>query len=199
MSDDNRSLFHAFRTGDPNAVHAAIEAGADLIGATFAKVTTGRVSLDGVDLSNAEFDECLLSGVSFRGANLDGAFIHGSTWVECDLSGANLEGASLEGCVFKQCDLTGATLAESELKGVEFSDCTLADLSLDDATWESITVSGGTFSKVRGEAELSGVVIRDAEISEFDTSAMTISASTTNVSPTPDGFSPLSGRRTRIG
>lgn len=199
MSDATKAFFKAFKAGDAMAAAAALEEGAELVGATFSNATTGRIDLRGADLSNAEFGDCLLSGMIFAEADLSGAYFHGTTLIECDLRGANLEGASFDGCVFKESDLTGATLTATELTGVEFASCTVTDLTLDEAAWESVTFNGGRVANVSGAAEWSAVVLRDTKIDGFDTSAMTLRGCTTTANPAPAGFSELSGRRKKIG
>ena len=151
-----------------------------------------------LDCSNVEFADCVISGTNFSGADLSGAYFHGTTLVECDLRAANLEGAAFDGCVLKEVDLTGAKLTGTELTGVELERSTLADLSLDDVAWESVTLTGGVVRSLSGAGEWTGVVMRDAQVEDFDTSAMTLKRCLTNTSPAPEGFGALSGRRKRV-
>lgn len=195
---DLKPFFKAFRSGDVEAVHKLLNERVDLSGATFKEAATGNFDFRELDFSNTEFEDCVLTGVNWAGADLSGAYFHGSTLIECDLSDANLDGAAFEGCVIKKVTLAGAALTDTEVSGTEMDRCVLSNSSLDGAAWESVTVNGGRIENVSGEAELTGVTVRDAEIVNFDTGAMTLARCTSNATPPPAGFRALTGRRTRL-
>ncbi len=195
---DLKPFFKAFRAGDVDAVHKLLNERVELSGATFKEAATGNFDFREIDFSNTEFEDCVLTGVNWAGADLSGAYFHGSTLIECDLTGANLDGAAFEGCVLKQVNFGGANLGDTEITGTEMDQCRLAESNLDGAAWESVTINRGQIDNVGGEAELTGVTVRDVEITNFDTSAMTLARCSTNATPPPDGFRALTGRRTRL-
>ena len=94
---DGRVLFSGEFASVHDAVIAAGNARADLVGADL-----GGADLVGADLVGADLGGADLGGADLRGADLGGAYLRGA-----DLGGADLRGA----------DLRGADLGDTKIKG----------------------------------------------------------------------------------
>ncbi len=167
-------------------------------GETFKRLELSDYDLSGIDFSNTEWDSCILDRVKFDRVNFEGAFFDGCTVIDSLLAPANWSGCAMDGCVLKRVTIAGEVVNEAEFTGTEFEACTLDRLTFADVALNSVTVSGGRISDVRGTGTMTGVVLRDTELSNFDTTEMETQACTANVTPLPDGFKALSGRRKRI-
>jgi hypothetical protein len=94
---------------------AAVNSGADLLGADLSRANLlgadlSRANLSGADLSRADLLGANLSGANLSGANLSGADLLGANLSRADLLGANLSGANLSGANLSGANLSGANL-----------------------------------------------------------------------------------------
>ncbi|MEU0414477.1 pentapeptide repeat-containing protein [Streptomyces griseorubiginosus] len=167
---EGADLRHALLAGVD--MRSAFASEANIIGATFLRVSLTNAQLDGADLSRAVLVETNLTGADLSSANLHetvlgsapdapirtepSILIHAVLW-DADLTGASLEGTNLSGAILVDANLKGAFLAGAKLHSAKLSS---ADKSLQSK------ITGGTITEGANlaDADLTGADLTNADL-----------------------------------
>ena len=202
MARATRTLRTLLTRNDPRGFADALrepDARDALAGETFSALAVSHYDFSGMDLSNTEWNDCVLDHILFNDTNLEGAYFTGCTLIDCTLGGARLSGVSMDGAGLRGCTVRACSMEGSELTGTGFDNCTLEDIDLQDATWTSVTISGGSVTNLRGTGgSLSALTLRDVQTAEVELDGMELSRCVASGESVPAGFEKLSGRRKRI-
>ena len=129
-------------------VEAAVNRGADLVGANL-----GGANLRGADLGGANLRDAILRGAHLGDADLGGANLRGA-----DLGGANLRDADLGGANLRDAILRGADLRDADLGGANLRGAILGGADLGGANLGGVILGGADL----GGADLGGANLRGA-------------------------------------
>jgi len=202
MNQQTKELTKAIKTSDESIIDHLLEKNASLSleSASFKGENIGAMRIHDVNCANTEWEACLFDGTVFDGIDLQGAYFNGCTFHQCSFKNAILAETSFEGCVLKGTSIADTEDCEAlEITNCQFQECEFVNVHLLDATLESVTITNGKISGFDGPAELKSVVLRNVEVSEFDTSEMTLTACTASqCAKLPAGFKAVEGKRRRV-
>jgi uncharacterized protein YjbI with pentapeptide repeats len=202
MAKATRTLRTLLTRNDPRGFADALnEPGAReaLAGETFSALSVSHYDFSGMDLSNTEWTDCVLDHILFNETILEGAYLSGSTLIDCTMGATTLSGVSMDGTVLRGCTIRACTMGGSELTGTGLDNCTLDDVDIEDASWTSVTFTGGTITNLRGSSgSLSTVTLRDVQTTDVVLDGMELLRCVASGESVPAGFEKLSGRRKRI-
>lgn len=198
----NKEWLKAFQSSNNDAIRRLCSdgEGQSVEGESFKNGHYSTLSFCGINFSNTEWDACIFDNVEFISCDFSGAFINASTLQGVKFEDCIFDDASLDGCVMQRTSF----IALSQCEGMEMTDSqlkesVLTNLTLLDARLTSLTFTGGRITNIAGSAELNGVVLRNVEVENFDTSDMNVQRCTASgVAEVPAGFLLCAGKRKRV-
>ncbi|MCC7535812.1 MAG: DUF2169 domain-containing protein [Deltaproteobacteria bacterium] len=133
---------------DADATYARVSDGADLTGASLARLRAHGAHFDGARMTDAHLGAADLTRADLRGANLDGA----------TLAACTMRGAMLSQCSARRADLRRADLLDAHLDGADLREADLRGASLFAALTKGARLEGAKLEGADlGRTMLSGV------------------------------------------
>ena len=195
-----KDLIKAIQNSDESSFNELIAKNKTLDAASLKGAQIGAMTIHTIDCSNTEWEACIFDGTHFEGLNLQGAFFNGCTFHDCIFSHCILAEASFDGCVMHKSQIIDTEdLEAAEITNCQFKECVLKNMHFVDATLQSLTMTAGSLDAINGIAELKSIVLRNVEVTNFNTSEMTVSSCTASgCSSVPKGFVASEGKRRRV-